>query len=491
MEHWRQVVFSSVEIWWNVEHKYGETRTWQVCHRWWYGLRHRRRIGPFSEIPFIPEQSEWPIAKDAEPFYRRFNARHWQTFYDLVNVYVFDSGSICIHGKELLRQFTFHQKYRGNSHFKADVRDIWTVDIDNRMWFLECLKSAGKVLHGNSYLWSMMKKSSVSRMQRFTYSQILCYVLEKWSRYQYQILFGSDSLNGSKIHHNTELWTRSTENRWNSSGIFSQDSLHWSLSVKSKSSWAKLANPKNSKDELSSCRCSVTSHGERKTMKRNVLPMPHMCLFSQKDFEQDVGHSSDLGQKQSGIPLTKKDQEENGIESLESIVSKNAQKQRKWKIICTLLWRWRYDWNCFSHNHFCQSAQYLRSSLGFLWRIQYLSIKHGETCWGKTIRPTLHLHLRLRFLHKKIYCRSTKERVEKLPQPDQLIKICTDAGLMKTREVGQYFMTKQTDEFLQFADSMTCREYPLPRDDQSTDPKGWIQGSTKIGPVLEVTTSYI
>ena len=35
------------------------------------------------------------------------------------------------------------------------------------MRFLECLKSAGKVLHGNSYLWSMMKKSSVSRTQRF------------------------------------------------------------------------------------------------------------------------------------------------------------------------------------------------------------------------------------------------------------------------------------------------------------------------------------
>ena len=34
-----------------------------------------------------------------------------------------------------------------------------------------------------------------------------------------------------------------------------------------------------------------------------------------------------------------------------------------------------------------------------------------------------------------------KERVEKLPQPDQLIKICTDAGFLKTVEVGQHFMT--------------------------------------------------
>ena len=52
-------------------------------------------------------------------------------------------------------------------------------------------------------------------------------------------------------------------------------------------------------------------------------------------------------------------------------------------------------------------------------------------------------------------------------------------------------MTKHTDEFLQFAEPVTCHEYTLPRDEQSTDPKGWIQGNTKIGPVLEVTTSYL
>ena len=52
-------------------------------------------------------------------------------------------------------------------------------------------------------------------------------------------------------------------------------------------------------------------------------------------------------------------------------------------------------------------------------------------------------------------------------------------------------MTKHTDEFFQFADPVTCRECTLPRDDKSTDPKGWIQGNTQIGPVLEVTTSYL
>ena len=63
-----------------------------------------------------------------------------------------------------------------------------------------------------------------------------------------------------------------------------------------------------------------------------------------------------------------------------------------------------------------------------------------------------------------------KERVEKLPQPDRLIKICTDAGFLKTVEVGQY-RTKHTDEFLQIAEPVTYREYTLPRDDKSTDPK--------------------
>ena len=83
------------------------------------------------------------------------------------------------------------------------------------------------------------------------------------------------------------------------------------------------------------------------------------------------------------------------------------------------------------------------------------------------------------------------ERVEKLLQQTRVIKICTDARFLTTVEVGQYFMTKDTDEFSQFAEPVTCSENTLPRDEQSSDPKGWIRGNTKIGPVLEVTTSYL
>ena len=81
-----------------------------------------------------------------------------------------------------------------------------------------------------------------------------------------------------------------------------------------------------------------------------------------------------------------------------------------------------------------------------------------------------------------------RERIEKLSQQDRVSQFCTDAGFLTTVEVGQYFMTKHTDEFLQFAEPVTCREYTLPRYEISTDQNGWIRGNTKIGPVLEVTT---
>ena len=60
---------------------------------------------------------------------------------------------------------------------------------------------------------------------------------------------------------------------------------------------------------------------------------------------------------------------------------------------------------------------------------------------------------------------------------------------MRVVEVGQYFVTKDTGDFRQFR-SVACREYTLPRDDQASQPKGWIRGNMRIGPVLEVTTSF-
>ena len=52
-----------------------------------------------------------------------------------------------------------------------------------------------------------------------------------------------------------------------------------------------------------------------------------------------------------------------------------------------------------------------------------------------------------------------QERAERLSQKKSEIKICSDAGFLTTVGVGQYFMTKDTEKFLQFRETVACREY--------------------------------
>ena len=92
--------------------------------------------------------------------------------------------------------------------------------------------------------------------------------------------------------------------------------------------------------------------------------------------------------------------------------------------------------------------------------------------------------------YRKFLLQQYGERIEKLSQQDKLSKFCMDAGFLSVVESGQYFMTKDTDDLTQFH-AVTCREYTLPREDEVSQPKGWIQGNTKIGSVLEVATSYL
>ena len=130
---------------------------------------------------------------------------------------------------------------------------------------------------------------------------------------------------------------------------------------------------------------SMTSYVDLKTMNRKVLLTPHLCLYLQKDFQQDVvprtwirkgvvsylhwqttrrmGQSRWIDDDQIQRKRTP------SFPSNESILSRNSEKQRRWKIINTLLCRWGYDQNCFSHNNFCESAQYLRSSRRNVWRL--------------------------------------------------------------------------------------------------------------------------
>ena len=80
------------------------------------------------------------------------------------------------------------------------------------------------------------------------------------------------------------------------------------------------------------------------------------------------------------------------------------------------------------------------------------------------------------------------QQVESLSPENRVSKFCKEAGFIHVVEIGQYFMTKDTEE--QFF-ARACREYTHPRSDERSQPRGWIQENTRIGPVLEVTTSCL
>ena len=52
-------------------------------------------------------------------------------------------------------------------------------------------------------------------------------------------------------------------------------------------------------------------------------------------------------------------------------------------------------------------------------------------------------------------------------------------------------MTKDTEEFSQFTESVACREYTSPRDESSSEPKRLGSRDTKIGPVLDVRNCFL
>ena len=89
--------------------------------------------------------------------------------------------------------------------------------------------------------------------------------------------------------------------------------------------------------------------------------------------------------------------------------------------------------------------------------------------------------------NKDLLLQQSGERIEKQSQQYKLSTLCMDAGFLSVVEIGQYFMTKDTAEFSQFH-AVASREYSLPREEEASQPKGWIQGNTKTGPVLEVAT---
>ena len=109
---------------------------------------------------------------------------------------------------------------------------------------------------------------------------------------------------------------------------------------------------------------------------------------------------------------------------------------------------------------------------------------HGET---KAVTPLQNMKT---IPNIKFYGNSTWNRSNRFHKKAKCVDSAWKQDLCVLLKWDKYFITKDTGDFKRFR-SGACREYTLPRDDPASQPRGWIQGDMRIGPVLEVTTSYM
>ena len=84
--------------------------------------------------------------------------------------------------------------------------------------------------------------------------------------------------------------------------------------------------------------------------------------------------------------------------------------------------------------------------------------------------------------------RENEQKFAEHPEHRKLTKLCSDAGFLKNIEKRQFFITFEQEG----PDDMqtSCREYTLPRSEETFRVTVWIRGNTKIGPVLDVKVCF-
>ena len=130
-------------------------------------------------------------------------------------------------------------------------------------------------------------------------------------------------------------------------------------------------NQKLSLDGLSSCRCSTTLSWWSKEKKQECESSAQLVSLHAKGSSPRQWSFFGLGSEKKWystheynpqgewdsvaeeMMITFAENRHPNLLVHESIIQRSAQKQRWWKIVNTLLCRWRDGSNCFSHNYFC------------------------------------------------------------------------------------------------------------------------------------------
>ena len=237
--------------------------------------------------------------------------------------------------------------------------------------------------------------------------------------------------------------------------------------------------PETFTGRFSLCRCSTTLPVTRKTMKKNVWQMSKSSPYLQRSLVLVNGHLLVQVPRRSGILWKRIAHQELGIIS-RTRCCWNSQKATIETIFSIIVFANQLSLYGAVAN-MCEEFESHQDRSGqpdvLMGQSIVLSEIMAEVSWENDI-PS----------HQNLLLQRYEERIELLSQENKVSKFYMDAGFIHVVEIGQYFMTKDIEE--QFF-AMACREYTLPRSDESSQPKGWIQGNTRIGPVLEITTSCL
>ena len=136
------------------------------------------------------------------------------------------------------------KNYLDNCHSITNTKDLTMkqmFDISEKLVSEQSDEIYGlKTINWQSSSWkylSLIGDEPVISLQRtrvYVFSDSVCCVLVRYTRTPNHTMHGNKDWDGSKHLRNTETLTELTVSQWNSSGIFSQDSIRCSSVKKSK-----------------------------------------------------------------------------------------------------------------------------------------------------------------------------------------------------------------------------------------------------------------
>ena len=412
----------------------------------------------------------------------------------LGNVYVFDIGSICNQRKELLRNFTFHKKYRKRSNNETDVRHIWKVDSRSIRWdfwsdsnwlgkfFMETgifgqwwrsrqslARKASRIFRFCVVPW---KGASEPPIKYFRWRQvdvveefiIILNFVRNWWR-----------ANGTRVEYVPRVHLIAAHQQSPRVHDQNDDPPQFKgriifISMFNDISWWSEEN----KQEYESSAQLVSIHAKRFSPGRWSFLGPGSETKWYSTFNERPQGEWD---KVAELMMIAFDESKHPVFRAASPLSRGTVKSKG-------------GGKLSFHLFLLISSVSTEESQICVTNANPAMLEQGDLFWWDNLTHCLcsqvwwkHLHLWPMILHKKIHCKSTKNEWTSYHKQNRVIKFCTDAGFLKTVDVGQCFMTEDTEEFLTI--------YRISDTLYQEMKNHLIRVNTKIGSVLEVTTSYL